>query len=226
MEQSRIDEMKKNPKAPYYIVYEDKDIIVVYKKRDVLSIATPDPKTYHHNLFYYLQVYTKENHESVYLIHRLDFETSGLMIFAKNSAVQSRIKSSFEDHSAHRYYEGVIKESLPEGKVFTIRQFLAENGTLVEETNEGEGKEAITEITIANPIQIGTAIAIELVTGRKNQIRLAVHSLGLTLLGDKRYSDNEAKRMYLNAYRLVFPKETGLTQLEFKVDPLWLTTVE
>jgi 23S rRNA pseudouridine1911/1915/1917 synthase len=222
MDQKRIAEMKENPKAPYYIVYEDSALLVVYKKREVFTIATPDPKTYHHNLFYYLQAYSKANHETVYLIHRLDFETSGLMLFAKTPAIQNALKTAFETHDVGRYYEAVVKESLPVGKHYDVQQYLLEEGANVHVSDPEHGKEAITHVEVKNPIQIGSALAITIDTGRKNQIRIALHSLGLTLLGDKRYSANEAKRMYLNAYRLTLPESIPVAQRVFSVEPLWL----
>ena len=130
MNPERIAEMKENPKAPYYIVYEDNEILVVYKKRDVFTIATPDPKTFHHNLFYYLQVYASESHETVYLVHRLDFETSGLVVFAKTAEKQSALKAAFEARQVGRYYEAVVKESLPQGKTYDVDQYLEEGQTV------------------------------------------------------------------------------------------------
>lgn len=221
MNPERIAEMKENPKAPYYIVYEDNEILVVYKKRDVFTIATPDPKTFHHYLFYYLQVYASESHETVYLVHRLDFETSGLVVFAKTAEKQSALKAAFEARQVGRYYEAVVKESLPQGKTYDVDQYL-EEGQTVRLSDPEHGKEAISHFEVKNPIQIGTALQVKIETGRKNQIRLALHSLGLTLLGDKRYSENEAKRMYLNAYRLELPSSLSLQQNNFAVEPLWL----
>lgn len=223
MTPERILEMRNNSKAPYYVVYEDAEALVVYKKRDVLSVATLDKKTYTHNLLAYLGHYAKEAREQVYLVHRLDVETSGLMIFAKSKEMQEKIKACFEARTVQRFYEAVIKEALPIGKTYDVKQYLAEEGMHVVVSDAEHGKEALTHIEVANPIQIGTALKIQIETGRKNQIRLALHSLGFTLLGDKRYSGNDAKRMYLNAYRLVFPKESGLKILDFASDPLWLT---
>ncbi|MFA6620700.1 MAG: RNA pseudouridine synthase [Bacilli bacterium] len=223
MNPERILEMRNNPNAPYYVIYEDAEALVVYKKRDVLSVATLDKKTYTHNLLAYLGHYAKEAREQVYLVHRLDVETSGLMIFAKSKEMQEKIKACFEARTVQRFYEAVIKEALPIGKTYDVKQYLAEEGMHVVVSDAEHGKEALTHIEVANPIQIGTALKIQIETGRKNQIRLALHSLGFTLLGDKRYSGNDAKRMYLNAYRLVFPKESGLKILDFASDPLWLT---
>lgn len=214
--------MKNNGKCPYEILYEDHDVLVVYKKRNVFSIRTLDKKTFSHNLYHYLHEYLLKKSENLFIVHRLDYETSGVMVFAKSFEVKERLQKCFEEHQVGRYYEAVIKENIPLNQDFTVKQFLEEKGTRVLVNDEKNGKEAITHLHSQNAIQIGTALKIEIETGRRNQIRLAIHSLGYTLLGDTRYSHNEAKRMYLNEYKLVFPKEADLLQSVFEVAPLWI----
>ena len=214
--------MKNNDKCPYEILYEDQDVLVVYKKRNVFSIRTLDKKTFSHNLYHYLHDYLAKKKESLFIVHRLDYETSGVMIFAKSFATKEKLQKSFEEHSVSRYYEAVVKEDVPLGKDFLVKQYLGEIGMKVIVSDEKTGKEAITHLHAQNKIQIGTALTIEIETGRRNQIRLAIQSLGLTLLGDTRYSHSEAKRMYLNEYKLAFPEELGLKQNVLEVQPLWI----
>lgn len=213
---------KNSAKAPYDVLYEDRDIIVVYKKRDVFSIRTEDKKTYSHNLNHYLWVYLAAKNERPYVVHRLDYETSGIMIFAKNHPLKEKLQALFEERKVGRYYEAVVKEPLPFGKNYHVDHYLEEQGFNSVVSTPEKGKEAITDILVQNPIQIGTALSISISTGRHNQIRVALASLGLTLLGDKRYANNEAKRLYLNEYRLSFPVEAGLAKTDFEVAPLWL----
>jgi 23S rRNA pseudouridine1911/1915/1917 synthase len=215
--------MEDNPKAPYFFVYEDEDILVVYKKRGVLTIATDDKKTFKHNLDYYLSDYLKKKKEHLYLVHRLDVDTSGLLIFAKNPLVQAKLKKSFEERTVKRDYEAVIKERIPLGTRMDITQYLLEDGKTMQAVSKDEGKEAITHLEAVNYIQIGTALHLGIETGRHNQIRLALASKGLTLIGDTRFAhDVGAKRMYLNAYRLEFPSGLGLKQSVFLAKPLWI----
>ncbi|MFA6587217.1 MAG: RNA pseudouridine synthase [Bacilli bacterium] len=211
--------MKQNAKAPFSVLYEDGNMVAVYKKQKILSVATDDEKTFHQNLLSYLR---KDLHFPVYLVHRLDYETSGVMVFAKDVKTQNTLKDCFEKRTVKREYEAVVKEEIPAGKVFEVKQLLEEskNGT-VTVVDKG-GKEAITRIVAGNRIQIGTALHIEIETGRKNQIRLALQSLGLTLVGDPHSDKEEAKRMYLNGYRLSFPKDAILKQDCFETKPLWL----
>ena len=201
--------MKQNAKAPFSVLYEDENMVAVYKKQKVLSVATDDEKTFHQNLLSYLR---KDLHFPVYLVHRLDYETSGVMVFAKDVKTQNTLKDCFEKRTVKREYEAVVKEEIPARKAFEGKQLLVDKG----------GKEAITRIVAGNRIQIGTALHIEIETGRKNQIRLALQSLGLTLVGDPHSDKEEAKRMYLNGYRLSFPKDAGLKQDCFETKPLWL----
>jgi len=209
-------------KCPYEILYEDESIIVVYKKRNVFTIRTTDKKTYAYNLYHYLKMYMWKKKEDLFIVHRLDYETSGILIFAKSYPMKEKLQKCFEERKVIRDYEAVIQERIPLNQSFHVEQYLEERGFKVFQTDKEHGKQAITDISSINYINIGTALKINISTGRKNQIRMAIHSLGFTLLGDKRFANSEAKRMYLNAYRLVFPAELGLKQPEFKVDPLWI----
>ncbi len=211
----------KDSKAPYEIIYEDDEIIVVYKKRNVLTIRTEDKKTFAYNLYHYLKMYLRKKGENLYIAHRLDYETSGLLVFPKTGVMKQKLQTCFKNRQVLREYECVVQEKLDIHQKFHVEQNLDISKGNVTETDDG-GKLAITDIECMNYIQIGSACKVTISTGRKNQIRLAIASLGLTLLGDKRYSNNEAKRMYLNAYHLKFPEDLGLKRNDFYVDPLWI----
>ncbi len=211
-------------KSPYQIIYEDEQIIVVYKERNVFSIRTNAKNTYTHNLYHYLYEYLKKKSERPYIVHRLDYETSGIMIFAKSHELKEELQSYFENRQVLRLYEAVIEERIEPDLTYNVIQYLSSDGKggRVFVTNIDEGKDAITHITSKNQIQIGTALDISIETGRRAQIRMAISSLGFHLLGDNKYSNTPAKRMYLNAYKLSFPENSSLKQKEFFVKPLWL----
>lgn len=208
-------------KAPYQIIYEDEDVIVVYKERDVFSIRTLDKRTYSHNLYHYIYEYLRKKGERPFIVHRLDYETSGLLIFAKSEKLKDILQSSFEKRDVKRCYEAVIKERIEPNLEYKVVQHLSSHngGKVFEDEN---GKEAITNIISRNQIQIGTVLDINIETGRRAQIRMAISSLGYHLIGDKKYSLSEGKRMYLNAYKLIFPSYVPLKKKEFEVTPLWL----
>lgn len=206
-------------KCPYFILYEDEDIIVVYKERDVFSIPTDDVKTKKYNLYHYLSLYSSKKGEKIYLVHRLDFETSGIMIFAKSIKVEKILQREFENRLVVREYEAVIKEKIPLKEKFAVNMMLDTSSKTVKESNCG--KESITHIQSINYINIGTAMKINIKTGRRNQIRMAINKLGYTLIGDKRYSKDAAKRMYLNCFHLSFKAEI-LKKRDFYIKPLWI----
>lgn len=203
----------------YDILYEDEDIIVVYKHRDVFSVKTDDVKTYRTNLYYLLLSYCHKKNEKLFIVHRLDFETSGVMIFAKKNEICTKLRKYFASSSVVRLYEAVVRENVELNKEHEVRQFLKIDRKVEEDE---DGKESVTIYKAINPIQIGTALKIQILTGRKNQIRMALKKDGLTLIGDRRYSSDMAKRLYLNAYTLAFPEDIGLKMTLFKTDPLWI----
>ncbi len=211
-------------KAPYQIIYEDKEIIVVYKERNVFSIRTNDKRTYAYNLYHYLYEYLKKKGERPFIVHRLDYETSGIMIFAKSSSLKEELQSYFENRNVVRLYEAVIEERIQPNLHYDVNQYLGSNdkGGKVFLSNKENGKEAVTHLTSKNQIQIGTVLDVSIETGRRAQIRMAISSLGYHLLGDNKYSCTPAKRMYLNAYKLAFPSSSSIKQKEFYVKPLWL----
>ena len=207
-------------KPPYYIVYEDSDIIVVYKEYNVLTIHTDDVKTKNYNLYHYLSLYLRKKNEKIFIVHRLDYETSGLIVFAKNLEIKKKLQALFIERKVIRNYEAVIKEKVELGYSQRIINYVNDEKE-VKEVKSGEGKECITNIVTVNYINIGTALKINIETGRRNQIRIALKSRGLTLLGDKRYANDISKRMYLNAYELILPLDE-LKENHFYVDPLWI----
>ncbi len=212
-------------KIPYTLVYEDNGILVVNKNYNVFTVATDDKKTYHQNLQYYLNRYLRKKKERVYLVHRLDYETSGLLVFAKSPEVQSRLKNCFENHQVIRRYEAVIREKKEEEKVFHLYEAylsIDKKSGKVALSDKERGKYAARKYRRRNRIQIGTAMEISLITGRKNQIRIGLHDLGYTLIGDTRYSKDEAKRRYLNCFSLAFPESSNLKRREFSLPPLWI----
>lgn len=205
------------------IVYEDRDIIVVYKKSGLLSIATDDGDM--HNLYHYVREYVNRKKQKIFIVHRLDKSTSGIMIFAKNMEVKKMLQSCFEDRTVIRKYEAVVKEPLPFTYQKKVVQYLAydhRSGKVFVTKNPKIGEEAITYVQAKNEVKMGTALDIDIKTGRQNQIRIALHSLGLTLIGDKKYAGDENDRMMLNAYQLDFPEYLKMREHHFKIKTFWL----
>lgn len=213
--------MKKELK--FKIVYEDKSIIVVYKKSGLLSIATNDGDL--NNLYHYVREYVNKKNEKIFIVHRLDKDTSGIMIFAKSIKIKMELQSYFENREVIRKYEAVVKNKVDLNKVFHVEQYLLINhktNQIYITKDKKKGKLAITDIKANNYLNNDTVLDIDIKTGRQNQIRIALKSLNLTLIGDKKYAYDNSNRMMLNAYEIIFPKNSSLKEKTFKTNPLWL----
>lgn len=209
-------------KLEFPIVYEDSQCLVVYKRERLLTIKTNDPKTFLHNLYHQVYEYLGQHGERPFIVHRLDFETSGLLIFAKKPYVKERLQEALEERNVLRLYECVVRENVPLNETFRIELNLVENKNSFRVFQHRNGKQAITLFESRCRLSFGTGMKVQILTGRKNQIRMSCIENGWTLVGDRRYSEDSAKRMYLNCYALEFPQECGLQQRLFSVKPLWI----
>ena len=110
-------------KAPLFeILYEDKDVIAVYKKSGLLTIGTPkDPD---HNLYHYVREYANLHRQKIFIVHRLDKDTSGIVLFAKNFELKEKIQKEFENRNVLRKYEAVIREQIPLQESKRVVQYL------------------------------------------------------------------------------------------------------
>ena len=205
------------------IVYEDRDILVVNKKAGLLTIGTDKDKE--HNLYHYVREYANLHRQRIFIVHRLDRDTSGLILFAKSFPLKERLQEEFEKRTVKRYYEAVVREKLPLHVKTKVVQYLSydeRSGLVRVSHNPKEGKEAITLIETHNYNDLGTVLNIEILTGRQNQIRLALHSLHYTLIGDSKYAHDKSRKMLLNAYEIVLPSSLRLKEHCFALSPSWL----
>ena len=206
------------------ILYQDRDVIAVSKKSGMLTIGTPkDPD---HNLYHYVREYANLHRQKVFIVHRLDKDTSGIVLFAKSYELKEQIQKAFENREVIRKYEAVVREQLPldiEKKVVQYLFYDKRSGRVFVTDDRKKGLDAITHIRTSNYLDIGTALDIDIETGRQNQIRLALHSLHYTLIGDEKYAHDSSKKMLLNEYYLELPKYLPLKNHVFETRPLWLT---
>lgn len=194
------------------IVWEDDSLIVVNKKEGLLSVATSRMKerTAYHLLSDYVKKSDPRN--KIFILHRLDRDTSGLMMFAKNRSVQQKLQSNWNEMITARSYVAVV-EGRPEKDRDLITSFLTENAQMqVYVVPEGNGKEAITRYQVLQSNGHYSLLELDLETGRKNQIRAQMQSIGHPIAGDGKYGaeTNPAGRLMLHARRLHFiHPETG-----------------
>lgn len=200
----RVPESLRHPMLR--IVFEDDYLIVVEKKHGLLSIATD--KITQKTAYNILSDYVKKKNPDyrIFVLHRLDRETSGLMMFSKNQDIKYQMQTGWEDIVVERKYyavtEGVIKKD--EGIIST---YLTESKALiVYATTKEEGKIANTGFRVLKRSLTNTLVELELETGRKNQIRCHLNYIGYPIIGDKKYGakTNPIGRVALHAGVLCF----------------------
>src|SRR5262249_32293264 len=155
------------------IVFEDPNIIVVDKPAGLLTIATETERSKTAYALLREYVNRKKPPEKMFIVHRLDREASGLLVFAKTVEAKERLQDQFKDHSAGRRYVAVI-EGQPKADDFTVRTYLAENRAyhVYSTPNKKLGKLAITHVHVIKRNRKTTVVEVRLETGRKHQIRV------------------------------------------------------
>ena len=209
--------MKKTDKLK--IIYEDKYLLILDKPNNLLTVS--NEKESENTLFHkvYLYIKRKNKNQKIFIVHRLDYDTSGLVVFAKSEKVKKILQDNWE--SVTRKYMAIVHGNL-ETKSGTIKSYLKMTKTqLVYSTNDSKnGKLAITSYKTILENKKYSLLDIDIKTGRKNQIRVHLNDLGYPILGDKKYSSikDKAKRMYLHAYYLEFTHPITNNKLKFELD--------
>lgn len=189
------------------IVYEDNDILVVEKERGILSVATQNEreKTAYNILKNYLK--EKNPKDKIFVVHRLDRDTSGVMIFAKSEKAQDILQTTWNDSVKERTYVALVEGNVKKDSD-TIISYLAENKAMItySTANEEEGKKAVSHYKVLKRNKNYSLLEVNIETGRKNQIRVHMQDLGHSVVGDKKYGStkNPIKRLGLHAHTIVF----------------------
>lgn len=187
------------------IIYEDKELLVVDKEPGLLTISTDKEKN--RTLYREASEYVKKqfSRNKVFIVHRLDKDTSGLVIFAKNQNKKIEIQNIWENVT--REYICVVEGKLP-NKKGTLTNYLFEDRThnIYVTKDKRKGKIAITEYEVLQTSKSYSLVKINIKTGRKNQIRVQLSEIGNPILGDKKYGSkhNPIRRMCLHAYHINF----------------------
>lgn len=189
------------------IVYEDDEIIIFDKPAGLLSIAsnTNRERTAYRQLMDYVR--KSDINNRVFIVHRLDRDTSGLMMFAKNERIQQLLQNSWRDLVEARIYLAVVEGTVSK-KEDTVKSWLLETKTklMYSSPRAGEGLEAITHYKVLQSNEKYSLVEISLETGRKNQIRVHMKDIGHSIVGDKKYGSdiNPIGRLALHAQTLTF----------------------
>ena len=202
---------KKSDEKPRFrglrIVHEDADIIVIDKASGMLSMAseTEKTKTAYSILSDYVKKFDPKN--LIFIVHRLDRDTSGLMLFAKSKKVQEILQKDWNESIIERSYLAVV-EGTVEKTEGTIVSWLKENKAMVMYSSNipEDGQKAITHYKVLKTGKQFSLLEVKLETGRKNQIRVHMKDLGYPITGDKKYGSklNPIGQMGLHARVLAF----------------------
>jgi 23S rRNA pseudouridine1911/1915/1917 synthase len=170
------------------ILYEDPSIIVINKQAGLLSMATNKERdrTAYGILSDYLKKESPKN--KIFIIHRLDRETSGVMMFAKSEKVQQLMQESWNATTKERTYVALV-EGVPEPPKGTVTSFLRESKALIvySSQNPDNGQLSITNYRVLKANHGFALLELELETGRKNQIRVHMQDIGHPVVGDTKY---------------------------------------
>ena len=210
-----IVEIKKSSELD--IIFEDKDIIVINKKAGLLTVSTLNEKskTLYNEVSKYVKSKNKNN--KIFIINRIDRDTSGIVMFAKSEKVKKMYQDNWNNIVEKRGYFAIVEGILPK-KSGVIKSFLKEeSNTFVHSTNKNDGKLAITEYKVIKEKNNLSLLDINIKTGRKNQIRVHMSENKTPILGDTKYSNSKEKkkRMYLHAYKLVLTNPMTNKKMEF-----------
>lgn len=201
------------------VIYEDDDIIVIEKERGVLSVATDKVKN--HTAYSILKDYVKASDpkNKIFVVHRLDRDTSGVMIFAKNPKAQDILQTNWNEIVKERTYVAVVMGKVEKDKD-TIVSYLAENRAFntYSTDDETKGKKAITTYHVLKRNKNYSLLEVDIETGRKNQIRVHMQEMGHSVVGDKKYggTKNPIRRLGLHAHSIVFNHPITKQLLSFK----------
>lgn len=202
------------------IVYEDEHIIVVEKKEGLLSVKSPNTteESATHLLNQYLRPQGRDHY--IYVVHRLDRETSGVMMFAKSKEVQQQLRDNWKNYVTERSYVA-IADGVFEEKDGRIESYLTEDVKKVMHSSpvDNGGQLAITNYKVLQSDGKSSLVRLNLETGRKNQIRVQLQSIGHPITGDVKYGGKKGRygRMCLHAETLRFKHPVTGKPMAFSV---------
>ena len=200
------------------LVYEDKDLVVIEKNIGILSMSSSSHQFCVKTL---LDEYFKRRHFkcTANIVHRLDRETSGLMIYAKSLEVKRILEENWHDIVTDRRYIAVVSGRM-EREGGTISSWLKDNKAFITHSSptDNGGKFAVTHFHTLETRDRYSLVELKLETGRKNQIRVHMQDIGHPVIGDPKYGDgnNPIGRLGLHAFRLNFFHPITNERMEFE----------
>lgn len=212
-------ETKNKSSLPFDVLYEDNYIIVVNKPAGLLTISTAKEKE--KTLYHYVSSYLKEKNKSnkVFIVHRLDKETSGVVVFAKDEKTKNMLQKDWNSLVSVREYTAVVHGLMPKKSARLVDKLMETKTNLVYITKKQNGKEAITNYKVIKENSKYSLLKINIETGRKNQIRVQLENIGNPIVGDNKYGEkDDMKRLYLHANKLKMFYPIMKKEMEFKTE--------
>ena len=200
------------------IIYEDKYLLVINKPTKMLTIASLKEKE--NTLYHEASNYVKKKHKSnkIFIVHRLDKDTSGVLVFAKDEKTKKILQDNWDKYAINREYIALLKGHIKPEKN-TLKNKLVETKTnLVYVDDKAKfSKLAITKYELINYINSNSLVKINILTGRKNQIRVQFDYIGNPVVGDNKYGKNKSfyNRLMLHANKLELIHPASKEKLTF-----------
>lgn len=198
------------------ILYEDKYLIIVYKRHGLLTISRDNHNDL--NLYDEVKEYEKKKNpkNKIFIVHRLDKDTSGLVLFSKNEKIKYALQNNW--NKVIRKYYAVVEKEVLENK--TLINYLQESktGEVFVTNNKVMGKKSITKYEVLSKNNKCSLLDIEIKTGRKNQIRVQLAYILHPIIGDKKYGNTKNKELLLQAYYLKFNHPVDNKEIIIKTD--------
>ena len=215
-----MDHLRKNKRQPkgLTILHEDKDILVVEKPAGLLTVGTERNKsrTVHYLLNDYVRKGNPKSRNRVYVVHRLDQDTSGILLFAKSEPAKKFLQEHWEQ--TDKYYLAIVQGQLTP-KEGTISTYLAENTAhkVYSTPDATKGRLSHTAYKVLKGGKGFSLVEIHLLTGRKHQIRVHFAEKGHPVVGDSKYGRGKigSKRLALHARSISFTHPFSGKQMTF-----------
>ena len=205
------------------ILYEDRNLLVINKPAGLLTISTggeePEDTAYRRMTAY---VRRKNPRNRIFIVHRLDRDTSGIVLFAKNPEIKTALQDQWDELVTYRGYYAIVEGRMEES-AGRLSSWLKETKThlVYVSRKSGDGKPAVTNYQVLRDNPDYSYLRVWLETGRKNQIRVQMQEIGHPVTGDKKYgaARDPLKRLGLHAWKLELTHPFTGKRLDFSVEP-------
>ena len=203
------------------IIFENEEFIVINKPSGLLTVPSDNEKgrTAYRMVNDYVQ--QKDKHSRIFVVHRLDEDTSGVLMFAKNPKIKDILQKNWSDIVLERGYYAIVEGKM-EKQEATLVNYLKENSLnlMYVTQDKTNGKKCITHYKVIKTNSEYSLLDINIDTGRKNQIRVQLGHIGHYVIGDDKYGEpkDPLKRLGLHAYKLKFVHPITKKIFEFKTE--------